>query len=453
MDLINVDVRFYGVKHLTSGLYAITGQQDVLDGSGFKTNLALLRVGDTSTPYVPLSSPETYVERKPGNSIESAFAMVKAHGGTEKEQIEFNWNLKKLEETVTNPPATVTTTTQPQTSTNEGRETDTSEKTSSATSIAYSYQFSGIGRTYKLTGDKFKSSDTKVATVSKDGVVTSKGSGTCTITATKNGKDRKISIRVPKVVSRKTVLQPWWDAQKVQQKWSWNARYSWTKPTISNSKDVGTCITMPSVSAQRCHLITSGHYLTASSGTGSKEYGFAIKETEEAMNSVNKNYWWHKYYHHEPQSVKSLIKSGRILEGDILHSWNHTWIYYGRDKHGNFLWNESGHRGSNISGYGPGSNRTALKHINSTNTNESCIGVYRINIFRVATTCKNGTITGSREWMAGQNVKIEYTPRKGYKLSKLTVDGKKWSIKKHPKHITFNKIDETHTVSAEFVKA
>ena len=45
MDYINVDVRFFGNKHIASGLYTIISQQDVLDSSGFKTNLDLIRVG------------------------------------------------------------------------------------------------------------------------------------------------------------------------------------------------------------------------------------------------------------------------------------------------------------------------------------------------------------------------------------------------------------------------
>lgn len=46
MDYINIDVRFYGSQHITSGLYVVTGQQDLLSGSGFSTNLSLVRVGD-----------------------------------------------------------------------------------------------------------------------------------------------------------------------------------------------------------------------------------------------------------------------------------------------------------------------------------------------------------------------------------------------------------------------
>lgn len=46
MDYIQINVVFYGQKHITSGLYVVTGEQDILSGSGFMTNLSLLRVGD-----------------------------------------------------------------------------------------------------------------------------------------------------------------------------------------------------------------------------------------------------------------------------------------------------------------------------------------------------------------------------------------------------------------------
>lgn len=47
MDHILIDVVFYGQRHITSGLYIVTGQKDILDGSGFKTSLSLIRVGDS----------------------------------------------------------------------------------------------------------------------------------------------------------------------------------------------------------------------------------------------------------------------------------------------------------------------------------------------------------------------------------------------------------------------
>lgn len=47
MDYINIDVVFYGQRHITSGVYAITGQTDFLSGSGYKTTLSLVRVSDS----------------------------------------------------------------------------------------------------------------------------------------------------------------------------------------------------------------------------------------------------------------------------------------------------------------------------------------------------------------------------------------------------------------------
>lgn len=45
MDYINIDVLFYGVPHITSGVYAIVGQTDRLSGIGYTTTLSLIRVG------------------------------------------------------------------------------------------------------------------------------------------------------------------------------------------------------------------------------------------------------------------------------------------------------------------------------------------------------------------------------------------------------------------------
>ena len=47
MDYINIDVVFYGQRHITSGVYAITGQTDFLSGSGYRTTLSLVRVGNS----------------------------------------------------------------------------------------------------------------------------------------------------------------------------------------------------------------------------------------------------------------------------------------------------------------------------------------------------------------------------------------------------------------------
>ena len=44
MQYIKINVYYYGQKHSSSGVYVITGQTDKVDGSGFKTDLELVRI-------------------------------------------------------------------------------------------------------------------------------------------------------------------------------------------------------------------------------------------------------------------------------------------------------------------------------------------------------------------------------------------------------------------------
>ena len=45
-NYIKINVVFYGQKHISSGLYAITEQRDTLDGNGFRTSFSLIRIGE-----------------------------------------------------------------------------------------------------------------------------------------------------------------------------------------------------------------------------------------------------------------------------------------------------------------------------------------------------------------------------------------------------------------------
>ena len=248
-----------------------------------------------------------------------------------------------------------------------------------------------------------------MAKVSSSGIITAVGGGTTIITvdyADKKKKDRKITVIVPKEVDRQTALKPFYDAMEVQQKWSWNACYRWTSPTIANSKTQGTCITMPSVAAQRCGLIPSGSYLTGESG---KVASYTLYQRSLAgIKKKNVKYWTTKW---QPGGViKNMIAKGEILPGDILNSYYHTFVYAGK-KNGELRWNESGHAGSHKAGTGIATNRTSLWQKNNANANAKCVALFRINVFDVTTSCKNGTITATRPWMAGQTVTITYKPR------------------------------------------
>ena len=44
MNYVKLNVYFYGRKHISSGIYIITKQRDVVDSSGYRTTLSLTRV-------------------------------------------------------------------------------------------------------------------------------------------------------------------------------------------------------------------------------------------------------------------------------------------------------------------------------------------------------------------------------------------------------------------------
>ena len=48
MSYVKINALFYGQKHVSSGLYIISKQQDTVDASGYKTTLSLIRVGADS---------------------------------------------------------------------------------------------------------------------------------------------------------------------------------------------------------------------------------------------------------------------------------------------------------------------------------------------------------------------------------------------------------------------
>ena len=52
MEYVKVNAYFYGQRHISSGLYVITKQQDRLDSNGYRTTLSLLRIaGDEDELY------------------------------------------------------------------------------------------------------------------------------------------------------------------------------------------------------------------------------------------------------------------------------------------------------------------------------------------------------------------------------------------------------------------
>lgn len=445
MDYININVRFYGVNHITSGLYVVTNHQDILSGAGFRSNLGLVRVSDITNTSVVFTREQKVNYRHPTyENTELQFADVPKQSDTsytlDGSLLNTKYLIEKAQSIISKPKSTSNT----NSSSSENIESDYSENKDLA-----QYQFAKIGNKLKITvkgAISYSSSNTKIAKVDKNGTITAVGSGSTTITVKTSNDTQKITIIVPQEVSRSTVIKPVHTLAKELQEWMWNAKYKWIAPTKANSKAQGTCITYPSVIAQELGLIKSGEHI-AGSGGGGTNYESYMNSSIKRMKAINANYWtWHKW---PKKKVKELIKSGKIVEGDIITIPTHVFMYAGK-KDGNITYHEAGHAGSGRRDNGAGANRPAIWHKNNSNSNGNCIFYAHINDFTISTSCKNGTITATRPWLAGQTVKIKYSPKKGYKLKSIKVDGSSVSISKHPDSYTFKNIDKKHSVKVEF---
>ena len=68
--------------------------------------------------------------------------------------------------------------------------------------------------------------------------------------------------------------------------------------------------------------------------------------------------------------------------------------------------------------------------------------------YEVVTEVVNGTISPNVEVKKGENAKIEYAPNDGYKLKKVTVDGK--VVTDHPENYDFTNINDNHKIKVEY---
>ena len=300
---------------------------------------------------------------------------------------------------------------------------------------------------------KFESSNKKVATVNSKGEITSKSPGTAIITISQKGNKnykaatKKVLVKVPKIKDRRAALQPWYDAVKKQADYTQGVHYGWpptNHPTISNSKYYSTCITLPSVALQRLNLIPSGGYITAAIDHTGAGKANCIYKSKVYAKSINSNYMTVKEVNGK---VKTLINNGTILPGDVLGLNWHTCIYYGKDKNGTHKFTDGGRirKGDNATS----TNHVAINWKNSTDDNSTVWLIARVNTFDVKSSCEDGNITMSNQYMAGQNVKVTYSPSSGKKLKSIIIDGKELSKsqrRKYKNSYTFSKLDGNHNI-------
>lgn len=70
--------------------------------------------------------------------------------------------------------------------------------------------------------------------------------------------------------------------------------------------------------------------------------------------------------------------------------------------------------------------------------------------YKITTEVVNGNITPNQDVVKGGDSKIEYTPKDGYKLSKITVDGKDVDKSKFDKEYNFTKVSEDHKIKVVY---
>lgn len=256
-----------------------------------------------------------------------------------------------------------------------------------------------------------------------------------------------VTKKMEKMRTRKEAMKPWFDACKEQEQWSYNAKYNWGKwspKNIAKSKDYGTCITFPNVVAMRCGLIEESYKIITSTGsdndskaTQNSFYNNSVK----AMNSINGKYWSSIKY--PEKTTAQLVKEGKIKEGDIIGFMGHTASYAYKDSKGNLLFNHAGHAAGIYDNNKPGSNRAVLNVKSSYMTNRKVYGVFSVNTFIVLTSCKNGSITYSNRYMAGQKVTITIKPNTGMEVQSIKVDGKAVGV---TTSYIIDKIDSHHII-------
>ena len=138
-------------------------------------------------------------------------------------------------------------------------------------------------------------------------------------------------------------LQPWYDALKAQYEWSKKQKYKFNKrPTVANSKKVGTCITFVAVALQRLGLLPKGKWFWLYPKS-KKMDGNADQYVKKHPEIFEVFYPW--------KTIAQLNKEGRIKKGDILgfDDPDHTMVFKGFNSKGEPIFDTMGHkRGLNV---------------------------------------------------------------------------------------------------------
>ena len=291
------------------------------------------------------------------------------------------------------------------------------------------------------TKPTYKTSDPKVATVSKGGVITATGAGKATITVTAGKATKDIAVTVPKFHSLLEVTEPIHKAAVAQAKWMEGFDYEWkgaAKQTIAESRRFGTCVTYANCVLYRLGILKEKSYIYQDED-GDVTYNGATATLRKDCKARAKKYLVVKRVKNErPYKLKDTLKRGDILmytKGTIKAGpGSHICIFAGEWAGTKaVVWD----------------NNWAKSKMKKKSTFDKPLDSYiRIHRFYVYTQAENGTITTSNSYLAAETVTVTYSGKKPIKS--LVVDGKKVDPAKYPSSYTFKDLKANHTIKVTF---
>ena len=304
------------------------------------------------------------------------------------------------------------------------------------------------GQTLKITpktsdGSKctFSSSNTKVATIDRNGLIKAIAPGMATITVKAGTATRTFPLTVPKLKSWNEIAEPVYKAAVAQAKQMANFSYEWkgaAHQTIADSKRFGTCVTYANCVLYRLGILREKSFIYQDAD-GDVTYNGATAALRNDCRARAKKYLIvHRVRNVRPYALRNELRRGDILmytRGTIKAGpGSHICIFTGKfDGTDAIVWD----------------NNWARKKMKSEiHFNQPLDSYIRIRWFKVRTECDNGTISLSNNYLADETVTIKYSGAKP--LKSVTVDGKKVDIKKYPSSYTFKNLKADHTIKVVF---
>ena len=282
----------------------------------------------------------------------------------------------------------------------------------------------------------YTSSDESIARISPDGTVEALSPGTAIISAIQPGNSTWQPAKAEATITvaegnrdRTSALEPFFEAMRVQQIWSWDAEYGGGEVTIENSRVIGNCTTFPTACLQRIGLLPEPSCVWPSA-----PHAKAHPEYFE--------------YFTPNQTAWELSKNETLQIGDIVRFTTpmmHSMIYMGTNDAGYPIWSTGGRAG------GTDGSRPALMTRLEFYEDGNISAVLRIKTYQVSVSCRgNGIVGGGGEVMAKQNCTVTFHPQPGSTLVKLIVDGIEIPDVTNMSSYTFTEVTEPHSLEAMF---